>query len=287
MEKKYMERFKGRYCKVVTKEPGEKRATVTTGLLEDVDYDDGFIIVDSNQGLGALRINTIIAIKPAQQKPNHCKMKDDYAVVGIETLIVFVAMVLVAAVTATVLIQTMDTLQQRSRYISSQTIKEVSSGLSIDDIIGYTNSNRTHIEYLALQVRTTAGSKDIDLSLCTLSMLYDKLYVLTCNQSASIDVDDKPANQGVFEYAANNLTLSASEFGLFALHDEDNSITNTQGINSGDVAFIIINVSAVFNNSGLPPRESVSGTFQPEMGMKASYDIVAPAVFRQQTVDFY
>jgi archaeal flagellin FlaB len=287
MEKKYMERFIGRYCKVVTKEPGEKRATITTGLLEDVDYDDGFIIVDSNQGLGALRINTIIAIKPAQPKHRHPNFKDDHAVVGIETLIVFIAMILVAAVTATVLIQTMDTLQQRARYISSQTIKEVSSGLTISDVIGYTNSAQTHIEYLALEVRTTAGSKDMDISLCTLTMLYDKMYVMTCNESATIDLNDKPANQGVFEFVANNLTLNASSFGIFALHDEDDSLKNTQGINSGDSAYIIINISAVINSSGLPPRESISGTFQPEMGMKASFDIVAPAVFRQQTVDFY
>jgi hypothetical protein len=43
----------------------------------------------------------------------------------------------------------------------------------------------------------------------------------------------------------------------------------------------------VFNSSGLPPRDSISGTLQPETGMKASFDIVTPAVFRQQTVDFY
>ena len=130
MEKKYMERFKGRYCKFVTKEPGENRATVTTGLLEDVDYEDGFIIVDSKQGLGALRLNTIIAIKPANPKSKHSNwFNDDHAVVGIETLIVFIAMILVAAVTATVLIQTMDTIQQRARSISDQTIKEASSGI--------------------------------------------------------------------------------------------------------------------------------------------------------------
>ncbi len=284
-----MERFVGRYCKVVTKEPGEKKATVTTGLLEDVDYEDGFIIIDSHQGLGALRISTIIAIKPAKYKQQHKKSlkADSHAVVGIETLIVFIAMVLVAAVTSTVLIQTMDTLQQRSRYISDQTIKEVSSGLTISEVIGYTNDAQTHIEYLALQVRTTAGSKDMDLSLCTITMLYDKLYALTFNDSAAIDIDDKPESKGVFEYAAENLTLSGAEFGLFALHDEDDSLTNTNGINSGDMGLIIINVSGVFNSSGLPPRDSLSGTLQPETGMKASFDIVTPAVFRQQTVDFY
>ena len=64
MEKKYMERLIGKYCKIVTKEPGDKRASVVTGTLEDVDYKDGFILVNSEQGLGCLRISTVIAIKP-------------------------------------------------------------------------------------------------------------------------------------------------------------------------------------------------------------------------------
>jgi len=68
MEKKYMERLIGKYCKIVTKEPGEERASVITGTLEDVDYKDGFILVGSEQGLGCLRISTIIAIKPGNKQ---------------------------------------------------------------------------------------------------------------------------------------------------------------------------------------------------------------------------
>lgn len=68
MGKKYLERLVGKYCKIVTKEPGEDRASVITGTLEDVDYKDGFILVDSTQGLGCLRINTIVAIKPRHKR---------------------------------------------------------------------------------------------------------------------------------------------------------------------------------------------------------------------------
>lgn len=67
MVKRYMERLVGKYCKIVTKEPGEERANVVTGILEDVDYKDGFILVDSSQGLGCLKISTIIAIKPGKK----------------------------------------------------------------------------------------------------------------------------------------------------------------------------------------------------------------------------
>lgn len=66
MEKRYMEKLIGKYCKIVTKELGKERATVITGVLEDVDYKDGFILVDSSQGLDCLHIGTIIAIKPCK-----------------------------------------------------------------------------------------------------------------------------------------------------------------------------------------------------------------------------
>jgi hypothetical protein len=74
MVKKYMEMLKGSYCKIVTREPGEDRASVITGTLKDIDYKDGFVIIDSEQGVGCLSINTIVAIKP-KSKDNYGKYK--------------------------------------------------------------------------------------------------------------------------------------------------------------------------------------------------------------------
>ena len=68
MEGKYMERLKGKYCKIVTKEPIADRASVVTGILEDIDYEDGFITVGSWQGPECLRISSIVAIKPGRKE---------------------------------------------------------------------------------------------------------------------------------------------------------------------------------------------------------------------------
>ena len=54
----------GRYCKIVTKEPGEEKASVVTGIVKNIDHDEGFITVESKQGLGILNIKSIVAIKP-------------------------------------------------------------------------------------------------------------------------------------------------------------------------------------------------------------------------------
>jgi len=293
MEKKYMERLIGKYCKIVTKEPGEDRANVITGTLEDVDYKDGFILVDSEQGLGCLRINTIIAIKPGNKYKRVYERKklkvEDNAMVGIGTLIVFIAMVLIAAVAASVLISTSETLQSRAKTVASETIKEVSSGIAIESITGYTNENRTLIEYLALTVRPRAGSKDIDLNLCTLSVLYNNLTELKLDDTLVVEVNTD--NQSVFytpvesgsPYTITGNTTN-STFGVIALLDADNSVINTHGINTGDRVIIIVNLSAIIEGGGLPHRQSVSGSVKPEIGIISLYDVTTPAVFTKRIV---
>ena len=299
MEKKYMERLKGKYCKIVTKEPGEKRASVVTGTLEDIDYDDGFILVDSSQGLGCLRINTIVAIKPGnknkinKKSPKAKISKDTKAMVGIGTLIVFIAMILIAAVASSVLIQTSETLQQRARTVGTSTIREVSAGMTIEDVTGYCDENKTLIQYLALGVRPRAGSKDIDLSLAHMSIKYENLSILALNESLvqSVNTD----GQSVFYtpvYSGSNYTIldnvSAVDFGVIVLHDADGSVTNTYGMNSGDKILIIVNLSALIpSTNGLPAREDIAGEIQPELGSSGSFECTAPAVFSNRIVDLW
>ena len=295
MEKKDMERLIGKYCKIVTKEPGEVRANVITGTLEDVDYKDGFILVDSQQGLGCLRINTIIAIKPGNKyKKVYDKRKlkvDNQAMVGIGTLIVFIAMILIAAVAASVLISTSETLQSRAKTVGSQTIREVSSGIAIESIVGYTNPERTLIEYLALTIRPRAGSKDIDLRLCTLSVLYNNLSELKIDENLVVEVNTD--NKSVFYTpveSGSNYTIigntTNSTFGVISLLDADNSVVNTLGMNTGDRVIIIVNLSAIIEGGGLPTRESISGSMKPEIGIISLYDVTAPAVYTKRVVRF-
>ena len=65
MKLKYIKKLVGKYCKIVIKEPGKQRANVITGIIEDIDTDEGFVIIDSNQGLEHIDINSMVAIKPS------------------------------------------------------------------------------------------------------------------------------------------------------------------------------------------------------------------------------
>lgn len=288
MEKKYMERLVGKYCKIVTREPGEKRTNVVTGTLENIAYKEGFIFIDSYQGLGCLRIDTIVAIKPGRKR----KIKeDDEAVAGIGVLIVFISMVLIGAVASVVLIDASSVLKGKAESVVKQSVQEVSTGVVINDIVGYTNSNKTRINYLAFSISPRAGSKDIDLSLLTLTVLYNQLNSLTLNGSlvSMVNTDNKsvfqtPISPGSIYTILDNTT--ATKFGVIAIHDPDSSVLNTNGINRGDRIYIIVNLTALIpDEGGLPPRGEFSGEIQPESGAPGVYDTTAPAVFTRRIVD--
>ena len=285
MERKYLERLVGKYCKIVTKEPGEDRASVVTGILEDVDYKDGFILVDSSQGLGCLRINTIVAIKPGHKRnleKNNLK-DEDQAVIGIGTLIVFIAMILVAAVAASVIIQTSERLQQRAQSVSRETITEVSSGIKIVEISGYTNPEKTKVEYLAISVTPRAGSYDIDLNETLIHIEYDNLTILNLDYNGS--VAGSVSTDGVF-HTLNLSRLTSTNFGVIAMHDADGSITGTYGMGVSDTAMLIINLTDAFPESGgLEPGEDFLGRIAPDIGTSSSFQVLAPTVFEHRVVD--
>ena len=68
MQGKCIDRMIGKYCKIVSKEPGENRAHVVNGIVTEIDHDAVFIVIESKDGIGCLNINSIEAIKPSNKK---------------------------------------------------------------------------------------------------------------------------------------------------------------------------------------------------------------------------
>jgi len=81
---------------------------------------------------------------------------------GIGTLIIFIAVVLVAAIAASVLLGTTGSLQQRALTTGKQTERDVSGGLVVVTMAASDGSNGT-VDTFELYVKLTAGSDPISL----------------------------------------------------------------------------------------------------------------------------
>jgi flagellin FlaA/flagellin FlaB len=114
--------------------------------------------------------------------------EDERGQVGIGTLIVFIAMVLVAAIAAGVLINTAGFLQSKGAATGEEASAQVSN--RIDVVSAYGNVNSESIDYVNLTVRQAAGADNINLSKSTIQWIGpDSALTLTHNNTAANDTE--------------------------------------------------------------------------------------------------
>ncbi|ADC69943.1 flagellin [Methanocaldococcus sp. FS406-22] len=201
-------------------------------------------------------------------------LKGKRGAMGIGTLIIFIAMVLVAAVAAAVLINTSGFLQQKAMATGKESTEQVASGLSTLQVIGM-HDNKT-INYLAIYVSPNAGSAAIDLNQ-TKILITDgnKKAVLKYNPNAYVDLTTGGEVTNLSLAAWN---LSAGQFGIIVLQDADGSCKGTTPvINKGDIVALTINASA--DGLNLAPRTTVTGSVIPEFGAPAVIEFTTPAAY--------
>ena len=180
--------------------------------------------------------------------------KNDHGQVGIGTLIIFIAMVLVAAVAAAVLIQTSGVLQQKAQQTGTEAIGEVSGNLDVTSITGTRDeSTSERLTQYDITVKVAAGAGRIDLG---------QLVLLVENASKSV-------------YLSHNTTADGTHFSTDEIRDDDNSYTGTTYvINSGDLIEITISASDVGISAA--PRDDLSFTLTPENGNPVRIDLTTP-----------
>ncbi|APH39344.1 archaellin/type IV pilin N-terminal domain-containing protein [Methanohalophilus halophilus] len=210
-------------------------------------------------------------------KANRTSMlkRDTSAQVGIGTLIIFIAMVLVAAIAAAVLIQTSGVLQQKAQATGEEATSEVSSNMKVlaaEGIRDDTTDLSDNIDLLEVQVSVSAGGSAMDLEQMVISISDgDTTNTLTYNDSAN---------------------LSDSSFRAEEIRDEDDSFDNSTNpvMNKGDLIRLYIsttnegdkiidsqNVST--SNLVLDPRTDVQLTFTPESGTPQQMSFVTPSSY--------
>lgn len=203
---------------------------------------------------------------------------NNQASIGIGSLIIFIAMIISAGVAASVVLQTMDSMQQQALQTSQETLRDISSGIRLTHVSGYISNNS--ITTLCFFVKTTAGSNAIDLSESRLQLSdTDKVPILRYDNSSFSET----VSNGLFQ-TLNMSNITNTEYGILVIRDLDNSCTSQNPvINQNDLVGLMVNTTACFN--GISARTSISGKIVPEQGISAIIGFTVPSAFTDSIID--
>jgi flagellin FlaB len=212
------------------------------------------------------------------------KLQKDVGSIGIGAMIVFIAMVLVAGIAASVLIQTSTQLEAQAMTTGRETTDEVSGGLAVFDIEGHVDATQAGMDCLAITVRTRAGSPGVDLNQSIIVLTDGSTKVILTYDYVNEQHFNATVDEGVFDFSWAD--LNEEKFGIMVLEDADGSCGNfTPVINSGDKVMLFVDADACFGTPGIPTRAGVSGFIFPEYGSPGVIYFRTPAAYSDIVYD--
>ena len=202
-------------------------------------------------------------------KANRKFVGDEEGTFGIGTMIIFIAMIVVAVVAATVIIETMNKLQATAKDTGDQAIQQVSSGVHIKGAVGSRRSGAfagfpilgrkiggvtqtlpggerkaSNIQEISLWLELRPGSLPVDLGRTVIKLVTSRDVV------AYMGTPRRPDEARSFVE-------------ITQIRDNDNSIENSHVLNNmGDIAAVTLDISDL----GIGPGETFSVEIIPDGG---------------------
>ena len=204
----------------------------------------------------------------------------EFGAIGIGAMIVFIAMVLVAGIAASVLISTSSRLEMQALKTGQETIAEVGSGLKVESVEGYNTSGA--ITKLAVEVASRAGSPDVDLAQAIVEISdSSNKYVLRVGADCALAAAVNGDLFGVTNFG------DATTFDLAVLQDADGScVSATPILNFGDHVVVAIDADGIFTtNTGISPRADVSGMVIVEEGSPGVIGFTTPSSYSETVME--
>jgi flagellin FlaB len=198
--------------------------------------------------------------------------RNEQAQAGVGTLIIFIAMVLVAAVAAAVLIQTSGVMQSKSTATTKEAAAAIGENLALESIDGYKAAiNSASLQYLNITVKVAAGGSDIDLT---------KVLLKVNGQNFNFTTGSSAPPNTFWVYSLREASASSADV---STSGANSYATNTSTLKPGALARVDVNVSALT----LAARSSITLAMTPEKGATLNMQLTTPALGSTNIVSIY
>ncbi|WP_254810483.1 archaellin/type IV pilin N-terminal domain-containing protein [Natronosalvus amylolyticus] len=202
--------------------------------------------------------------------------EDERGQVGIGTLIVFIAMVLVAAIAAGVLINTAGSLQSQASDTGTETQQAVANQIEVTNAVGIVNPSQTdNVSEIDLTIKKSAGSDVIDITALTVQ------YTST---TADRTLEYESANLDAFSGSDSFATADASE--VISGDTDDTGLDEAESLTeTSDRIVVRIDVAAIEGDDGLDQGSSATINFVDQSGAQYTYGVTIPATWDTDNTD--
>lgn len=192
----------------------------------------------------------------------------DKGLMGIGTLIIFIAVILVAAVAAIVLISTSGSLEQRALSTGKQTEEDVSTGVRVFSVIASDASDDRTVDHFEMLLRLQPGSEAIRFSNAIIT-------IDTYNGSSELVFGGVVSN-------TSNTTGNTSTSGYTVQYLSTGTAYQETYFNIGDVVKVSFDTGFAIGE-----RETVRIQIIPEAGQLTHVEFVTPTAMTRRRIFVY